>query len=273
MRRFPWLAERLKCAWAEVKEAEDKLQRLNSPKPTSKRASTSASILKQRAKDEKVTLQTTDDDTKPKTKVVFSRNVPLFVYNTNAQKAIRVGGDLSADAMTEEVYKAIEYNPELKKVTLDIQNLCNPNSDKSIHLAVSYLSATTNYNPLVISEHMARFSGKKETMIKNVVCEIEKRLLAQQAVRTRRDELWKQQLQDIVRARVEAAEKENDILVAKRQLEESRRQNLDVMTMVERQQERRRRIQLRSRVIPTADRLKPVQARTRRALSASAPSS
>ena len=228
------------------------------------------SILKDRSKQEqpRFKLDDSDSEKKEQPKVVFSRNMPLFVYSSAANKAIRVGGDINDRNMTEEIYKVIEYNPELKKVTLDIEDICNPNRDKTIHLAVSYLSATTNYNPLVISEHMARFSGKKEATIKYIVKEIEKRLVAQREVREKRDEQWRKQLEEIVRSRVEAEQRENDIMVAKRQLEESRKQNLGIMTVIEREQERRRRITLRSKAIPVADRIRVPVSKTHRARTA-----
>ena len=243
IRKFPWMAEQLRQAYSDVKTTKDE----------STRPRTASTFRRCVSPEPKPQLDDASEGEEAKTKVIFSRNIPMFVYNR--KRAIRVGGDINNDHMTEEMYRAIEYNPELKKVTLDIQDLCGSKRGNKIHLAVSYLSATTNHNPLVISEHMARFSGKREKAIKHLVKEVETRLTTQRAVREKKDERWRAQLEQIVRARLEAEERENDILLAKRQLEESRQMNAQVLTTYERQQERRRRIQLRSKVIPVSDRV------------------
>ena len=244
IKKFPWMADQLRRAYSDVK----------TPKQPAVRSRPASSCTFRRCQSPEMKKPTEPENDEPKTKVVFRRNIPMFVYNSKT--AIRVGGDLTSDHMTEEVHKALEYNPELKKVTMDIQDLSGKRNGRSIHLAVSYLSATANHNPLVISEHMARFSAKREKLIKHSIQEVEARLLSQRKTREKKDERWRQQLEKIVRARMEAEEKENDFLLAKKQLEESRQMNAEVLTSYERQQERRRRIQLRSKAIPVIDRVK-----------------
>lgn len=242
-KKFPWMAGQLRQAYSEIKHPNDVIAR---PR-------TAGAFRRCLSPDPKL-QHAVEEDTGAKPKVVFNRNIPVMV--SNDRRSIQVGGDINADKKSADVFKAVEFNPGMKKVTMDIQDYRSSKPGSTIHLALSYLSATTNYNPLVISEHMARSSGKREKVIKHLVKEVETRLNTQRRNREQKDERWRKQLEQIERARLDAEERENDFLLAKKQLEESRQMNAQVLTTYERQQERRRRIQLRSKVIPVADRVR-----------------
>ena len=255
MKRFPWLAEKLKHAWEDDKnpKGQGKMRtalNMGQAKDAQKRTRFQAGTKSNGS-------NSSNDEKAGQTKVVFSRNIPLLIYNTAQQKCIRVGGDRTTEAKSnlEEVYRAIHFNPELKKITLDLDDIRFPEKDRTVRLALSYISANTLHNPFVLSDDFYKYSWKKELMIKQIVQQIEKRIHHQLLHRQKR----KTQLKDIDKAIKQQKEEEElrdrDFITANRLLEESKEIDQEILTQYEKNQERKRRIRLRTKSMPTAERV------------------
>lgn len=259
MRRFPWMAESLKKAWDDLEN--DSSKKIGSGKFRSslnKQVSGAPfqnSLLKSRKKHPKQKIFTGDQEEKDQPKVVFSRNIPLLMYNKDVKKCIRLGGNQPTEKDSlEELYRAINFNPELKRITLDLEDLRFPEKNRPLRLALSYISSNTLHNPSVISDDMCKFSYKKELMIRVIVAEIERRLKIQRGQREDREERLKVQDKAIEKQKEEEELRGRDIITATRLLAESKKVDKTILSKFEQKQERERRIRLRTKAMPTAER-------------------
>lgn len=257
LRRFPWLADRMKTAWEDLNTQEHKGSgQLRTAVKQSTRFS-SQSILKSRTNKPMSILKTRQSkpEEKDESKVVFSRNIPILMYNKDNKKCIKLGGDAPNEKIGfEEIYRAVHFNPELKKVTLDLEDLRHPEKERTLRLAMSYISANTLHNPYVLTDDMCKFSYKKEVLIKLLVEEIERRLLRQRDKRDERQERQRVQDEEIRQQKQEEEVRGRDFITANRLLEKSKAVDPNILTEYEKKQERKRRIRLRTKSMQTSQR-------------------
>lgn len=267
IRKFPWMAEQLKLAFHEVKEApspetKDKAgKRAKSAMDhgftpgtrSCSRLSTNSDWKSSR--DSPLTERSKTPSRPPKSKVIFKQNMPFLVYNEETKKLrdLRVGGDTKVTA--NDVEMALNFNPGLKKITMDLKNILNPEKGPTVRLTVNYLSATTNYNPVILTEDTIKNYKRKEEAIKHMVSEIENRLETRQRERARRKERYQRRMAEIEKEKALEIQKEGDYLTANVLLTQSMQaaQSEGVsLTRAEEELERKRRIRLRTKATPTS---------------------
>jgi hypothetical protein len=257
--RFPWMADQIKSAITDLREGNavtgvGRLKSVLAQNSHQKQMPSEAGILKHR-KNQPSSLRRDSDQSSEETKVVFNRNVPMLIYNKKSNQCIKVGGDRDpSHGNLEALYRAVNFNPELKKITLDLQDLLHPEKDRTLRLSVNYMSANTLHNPYVITDDMCKFSHKKELMIKIIINEIERRLLFQRDGREQRVLKQQKQEEDMRKQKEEEELRGRDFIVSKRLLSASKQVDQTLLTEQEKKQERQRRIRLRTKSIPVMER-------------------